>query len=49
MEKERRETTTYMDMVQGSQPTLEKMLKNTRSVKNQGQPSKGASTSPRSK
>jgi hypothetical protein len=49
MEKERRETTTYKDMVQGSQPTLDKMLKNTRSVRHQGNPSKGASTNPRSK
>jgi len=42
-EKEKREQQTYKDKLQGSQPTLEKLLASKRKmVKNQPQGSKGA-------
>jgi hypothetical protein len=46
--KERRERETYKDKLQGSQQTLETML-NSRSTRNQGQPSQRATSNPKSK
>ena len=47
--REVREKATYKDMMQGSQPTLEKMLKNPRNTRQQGHASKGMPSAQKSK
>ena len=47
--KEVRDQATYKDKLEGSQPTLEKLLKNTKNTRQQGHAQKGMPTNPKSK
>ena len=47
--REVREKATYKDKLQGSQPTLEKLLKNTRNTRQQGHAQKGMPSNTKSK
>ena len=47
--KEVRDQATYKDKLEGSQPTLEKLLKNTRNTRQQGHAQKGIPTNSKSK
>ena len=47
--KEAREQSTYKDKLQGSQLTLEKLLKNTQNTRQQGHAQKGMPTTSKSK